>query len=507
MNFIKKYKMSWWVLIVDIVSILTSTVFVLYFLPLTAKNPFVKYSVPTLLFILIWVLFSFLFKRYNKRIKSTFFIEVFKLFYTTILVSGLFFLYILIEPHSPWSQYVLLLITIGIFVLLYFVYFFHFARKYAIEYDVPELQPQSRGREVPLSNSMLNQDTIKERRYRILEKKSEDVYQFLLKNVNLNFNKTLVINDVDLVKLETIETFGYSSIVFLQELNHIRGVNKLLTISNEKLPDDGLLICCYRSKSTNKKRYFQKYNHFWGNIFYFFNFIYHRVVPKFFLTRRLYFDLTGGKQRVFSKTEVLGRLTYCGFELIKQAKVGSENYIIAKRVRNAEPLVLKQYGALIKLRRTGKNGKMFNVYKFRTMHPYAEYIQDYIYKTNKLADGGKFNKDIRVTSMGGWMRKYWLDELPMFLNLFKGQMKLIGVRPLSKHYFSLYSKELQEKRTKFKPGLLPPFYADMPKTLDEIENSEMNYLNQCEEKGVFKTDLKYFFLILNNILFKKARSA
>ncbi len=46
------------------------------------------------------------------------------------------------------------------------------------------------------------------------------------------------------------------------------------------------------------------------------------------------------------------------------------------------------------------------------------------------------------------MRKFWLDEFPMFINVFKGEMKLVGVRPLSRHYFSLYSDELKEKKAK-----------------------------------------------------------
>jgi lipopolysaccharide/colanic/teichoic acid biosynthesis glycosyltransferase len=105
------------------------------------------------------------------------------------------------------------------------------------------------------------------------------------------------------------------------------------------------------------------------------------------------------------------------------------------------------------------------------------------------------------------MRRYWIDELPMILNLLKGEMKLVGVRPLSIQYFNLYNKDLQEKRVKFKPGLLPPFYADMPQTLDEIQESEMKYLRDCEAKGVMTTDFKYLFLILKNILIKKARSS
>jgi lipopolysaccharide/colanic/teichoic acid biosynthesis glycosyltransferase len=93
----------------------------------------------------------------------------------------------------------------------------------------------------------------------------------------------------------------------------------------------------------------------------------------------------------------------------------------------------------------------------------------------------------------------------MFLNVLKGEMKIVGVRPLSRHYFDLYSDELKEKRTKHKPGLIPPFYADMPKTLTEIMESEMRYLNEYE-KHPLRTDLKYFFKAWENIVFKKARS-
>jgi lipopolysaccharide/colanic/teichoic acid biosynthesis glycosyltransferase len=165
------------------------------------------------------------------------------------------------------------------------------------------------------------------------------------------------------------------------------------------------------------------------------------------------------------------------------------------------------YGILVRLNRVGQNGKMFKVYKFRTMHPYSEFLQSYIYNRYSLQEGGKFNHDIRVTTLGRWMRKYWIDELPMLINLIKGNMKLVGVRPISQHYFSLYSKELQEQRTRHKPGLLPPFYADMPKTLDEIQASETRYLTMCEEKGTVRTDFVYFWKIIYTIVFRRARSS
>ncbi len=146
------------------------------------------------------------------------------------------------------------------------------------------------------------------------------------------------------------------------------------------------------------------------------------------------------------------------------------------------------------------------MYKLRTMHPYAEYLQEYVYDMSDLQEGGKFKDDFRITTIGKIFRKFWLDELPMFINFFRGELKLVGVRPLSKHYFSLYNKDLQEKRIKTKPGLIPPFYVDMPKTLDEIQASEMKYL-LAYAKHPFRTDWKYFWIAVWNIVFRKARSS
>ena len=204
---------------------------------------------------------------------------------------------------------------------------------------------------------------------------------------------------------------------------------------------------------------------------------------------------------MLSKAEVLGRLCYCGFEIIDERKKGDLNYIVARRKFRPEITSRRLYGILVKLKRVGKSGKLFKVYKFRTMHPYSEFLQAYIYERYSLQDGGKFNRDIRVTTLGRMMRRYWIDELPMLLNLFKGDMKLVGVRPISQHYYSLYCEKLQQQRTKHKPGLLPPFYADMPKTLDEIEESEMRYLVRCETKGTLSTDFLYFWRIVFTIVF------
>jgi len=67
------------------------------------------------------------------------------------------------------------------------------------------------------------------------------------------------------------------------------------------------------------------------------------------------------------------------------------------------------------------------------------------------------------------MRRLWLDELPMLYNWLKGDLGLVGVRPLSYQYLSLYDRELRELRElrkKVRPGLVPPYYADLPDTFN-----------------------------------------
>jgi len=206
-----------------------------------------------------------------------------------------------------------------------------------------------------------------------------------------------------------------------------------------------------------------------------------------------------------SRAETFGRLYSCGFEVVDERMVNNEIFFVARKIKDPVFDNNPTYGPLIRLKRYGKGGKLFNVYKLRTMHAYSEYLQQYIYDRNALDEGGKFKDDFRITTEGRFFRKFWLDELPMFINVMKGQMKIVGVRPLSRHYFSLYSEELKEKRIKHKPGLVPPFYADMPKTLEEIMASEMRYL-EAYEKHPFKTDFRYFFKAMHNIFIKRARS-
>ncbi len=297
----------------------------------------------------------------------------------------------------------------------------------------------------------------------------------------------------------------YESIANLKRINDIRYVNKFFEAINGKIPTEGLFIGCVETKNMRKKRLMRKFPPVLNGVYYFFDFLFKRIAPKFNLTKKFYFFLTRGNNRVISKAETLGRLYSCGFDVEEVRDIDNMMYFVARKIRKPYKDSNPTYGPLIKLKRIGKNGESFYVFKFRTMHPFAEYLQPYIYKHYNLKEGGKFKNDFRITTAGKIMRKFWIDELPMILNLLKGDMKIVGVRPLSKHYFNLYSDDLKKLRTKVKPGLVPPYYADMPKTLDEIQASEWKYL-KAYAKRPFLTDWKYFWKAFYNIIFKNARS-
>ena len=494
-------------LFVDLFLLILSFYVVLDWFPLSTKTPFEKYSWPSFFYITVWLISSYLLGRYKELRTQKYFISTLRLLDTCLIVLVVFKLLIYFY-FTNYSSYVLLSISVGVFLLNYLALSIYYAYRYAVtynEYTNHPVKERINAHVVPVNK--LDNECYKQLCNVIKLHSSQNVLNFLIKTVDLQSGNTLTFVSADNVNLQMNPKYYYSTIIQLERLNNSRGINNMLTIINEKLPDNGVFVCCFESKSTYKSRMLKSYVNGFNYVVYAFDFLFRRVLPKIFITRKLFYFFTGGKNRIFSKTEVIGRLYCFGYNVILEKKIDGLTYIFAERVRQPEPYQNRIYGPLIRLNRYGKDGLAFKVYKMRTMHPYSEYLQSYIYERNSLKEGGKFNRDYRVTTAGAIMRKYWLDELPMIINLLRGEMKIVGVRPLSAHYFSLYSKELQKKRIKFKPGLLPPFYADMPVTLEDIQASEMHYLNSCEKNGVLFTDIRYFFLILKNIFFNKARSA
>ena len=381
--------------------------------------------------------------------------------------------------------------------------------KYATNMTVPVMTiEQRKNAHVTREDTKRSKASIESIHQSVLSVTTEADYYMLRKKARLDSMQTRVVCNRDMFGLLQLPDYQYATIVDMTLLNDMRGINKRFCIVNQKLPDEGRYVCCYRPQEYIKQKMLARYPKGINWIVYAAYFWTKRVWPRLTLTSRLYYDVNKGHKRMLSKTEVLGRLYYCGFEVDDVVPMGHIEYVFAHRHSQPYPQEqIKVYGPLIKLPRVCKNKEIKYFYKMRTMHPYAEYIQKYVFDARGGMDiADKSNDDWRITNWGKIARKYWLDELPMLINWFKGDVKLVGVRPLSKTMFETYPEWLQDKRTKCKPGLIPPFYIDHPDTFEELFASEDKYLTEYLAHPI-RTDIKYFFLTMKSILTRKTHSA
>ena len=120
--------------------------------------------------------------------------------------------------------------------------------------------------------------------------------------------------------------------------------------------------------------------------------------------------------------------------------------------------------------RVGKHGKYFRVFKFRTMYRDADKI--------KLLTTS--NKDIRITKVGLFLRRFKIDELPQLLNVLAGDMSIVGPRPEIPEFVKLYSKS-QQQVLQIKPGitdLASLIFINENELLAKAENPEGFYLHE-----------------------------
>jgi hypothetical protein len=299
----------------------------------------------------------------------------------------------------------------------------------------------------------------------------------------------------------------YHAIFVQRPLHTIYELDVFLANANKHLSQGGYLICNCRTSSVKKAVIYSRYPKGINRIYYGFHYLWHRVFPKIKILKPIYFAVTKGRNRTFHRVEILGRMYHAGFEVVYENTAHGEFRVIGKKVKEPITEGIPSSSPIAKLKRVGKNGKIITVYKFRTMYSYSEYIQEYVYQHRRLDKTGKFYHDYRVNTIGALLRKTWLDELPMVINMLKGEMKLVGVRPLSRQFFGLYTPEMQELRTRTKPGLLPPLYYEkvQPESLEGIQESERRYL-EAYLKHPFRTDWKYFWGIVGNIFLNHKHS-
>ncbi len=142
--------------------------------------------------------------------------------------------------------------------------------------------------------------------------------------------------------------------------------------------------------------------------------------------------------------------------------------------------------------RPGKNGIVFKIVKFKTMND------------KKDKNGNLCSDEIRLTKIGSFVRKTSLDELPQLINVLKGDMSLIGPRPLLTQYLHLYS-EYQNRRHEVKPGITGWAQVNGRNAISWGEKFDYDifYVDNLS----FVLDVKILFLTVKKVVLKEGINA
>lgn len=150
--------------------------------------------------------------------------------------------------------------------------------------------------------------------------------------------------------------------------------------------------------------------------------------------------------------------------------------------------VNKGAGAFFFQERPGKNAKIFKVIKFKTM------------TDERDADGNLLPDEKRLTKVGKFVRSTSIDELPQLINVLKGDMALIGPRPLLVQYLPLYSPE-QARRHEVRPGISGWAQCHGRNAISWTEKFKLDvwYVDHC----TLWTDIQVIFITIKNVLMRK----
>lgn len=151
----------------------------------------------------------------------------------------------------------------------------------------------------------------------------------------------------------------------------------------------------------------------------------------------------------------------------------------------------KGAGAFFFQERPGKDGKIFKVIKFKTM------------TDERDADGNLLPDAERLTKVGRFVRSTSIDELPQLINVLKGDMALIGPRPLLPQYLPLYSKE-QARRHEVRPGITGWAQVNGRNAISWTKKFELDvwYVDHCS----FLLDARIFFLTIKKVFVREGIS-
>ena len=432
------------------------------------------------------------------------------------------------------------------------------------------------------------------------------VLRYLMSHLDLRrINKVLLSYSHDLSSRNLIKNVSFvtrlnniRAVVDLKRVNENRNLKEYFEAINAILPGMGIYFGCVETHRQRNRRIRDNHRKVMATLIILYEFVFHRVIPKVGLFRNWYLRKSGGKIPVLSLGETLGRLVYAGFDIIEYKTIRNLTYFVVIKTRKPATGPLPM-GFINRIRKTGKDGRIYHTFGLRTRHIYSEYLPDHVLKLNGRAgesnmavrdfrynflgrilygdwrsqaitlvrtyaqrfvetvreirlfprieledifyikyslgkDGkpiriyklrtmvkdadrmdhviaqydsyGNPVKDPRVTPLGRFLRKVWIDELPQLFSVLKGDIKVVGIRPMRECDWERYPADLREKALRFKPGLMGVQYATIRK---EDFQEHIKFFHDYLDKKIkrpFLTDLYFFFRILYYIFFKGVRS-
>ena len=329
------------------------------------------------------------------------------------------------------------------------------------------------------------------------------VVNYIVETIGETSLRVIIIHPGDQIDFDAIQSEEPIIVIDLNTINYTFDFDAYFMQLRKALPLTAIYISCIENISARKDRYRQKFPKGLFQFIWLWDLVVHRFLSKVEPTKYLYKLWRNGNYQVISRAETLGRLYYEGFELINFNEIGGRFYFSTIKTTIGRSEKRPSSGFLIKLRRVGKDGKIIHVYKVRSMHAYSEYLQGYLVKINGYNEIGKPNNDFRLANWAVLFRKLHIDELPQLINVLKGEMNLVGVRPLSRFGFNSLPLDLQEKRIKFKPGCIPPNKALGLTGFDGVVEAERIYLQEREKWGRI-VNIKYFWMTF--VKFSKRRN-
>ncbi len=201
-------------------------------------------------------------------------------------------------------------------------------------------------------------------------------------------------------------------------------------------------------------------------------------------------------------TDIVGGLIGCLFTALLTLFIGPAIYIASPG-----PIFYTQ-------ERIGRNGKVFKMYKFRSMVPNADEVKKQYLKENRVSGGYMFKLDwdpriignkilpdgTKKTGIGEFIRKTSLDEFPQFLNVLKGDMSLVGTRPPTKDEWAIY-EDHHRARMAMRPGITGMWQVSGRSNItdfEEIVRLDTKYIDQWSLGLDFKILVKTVLVVLKH---------